>query len=156
MRVVEFRKAMDTQSFKTYSAKPAEVAGVWYVIDGENQVVGRLASKAASLLRGKHKPEFTPHVDMGDFVVIINADKVRLTGSKEEKKEYFSHSGYPGGSKVTTPRVVREKKPTFIVENAVKGMVPKNRLGRKLLKKLKVYAGSEHPHEAQQPVAIEL
>jgi len=156
MEVFQLVGSMDTQSFKTYSAKPAEVAGTWYVIDAENQVVGRLATKAATLLRGKHKPEFTPHVDMGDYVVIINADKVRFTGNKEAKKEYFSHSGYPGGSKVTTPRLVREKKPAFIVEHAVKGMLPKNRLGRQLLKKLKVYAGAEHPHEAQQPVAIEL
>ncbi len=147
---------MDTQSYKTYSAKPAEVEGKWYVIDAENQVVGRLASRAASLLRGKHKPEFTPHVDMGDYVVIVNADKVRFTGSKEVAKEYFSHSGFPGAAKVSTPRLMRERKPTFIVENAVKGMLPKNRLGRLLLKKLKVYAGAEHPHEAQQPVSIDI
>jgi large subunit ribosomal protein L13 len=126
------------------------------VIDAENQVVGRLASKAATLLRGKHKPQFTPHIDVGDFVVIINADKARFTGNKETQKEYFSHSGYPGGQRVATPRQVREKKPTFIVEHAVKGMMPKNRLGRQMLKKLKVYAGGEHPHEAQKPVPIEL
>lgn len=147
---------MNANSFKTFSAKPAEVAREWYVIDAENQVVGRLASKVATLLRGKHKPTYTPHVDTGDYVVIINADKVRFTGDKEREKEYISYSGYPGGQKVTTPEKVRVKKPTFIVENAVKGMLPKGPLGRKMFSKLKVYAGSEHPHEAQNPKPLSL
>lgn len=147
---------MDANSFKTFSAKPAEVTREWYVIDAENQVVGRLASKIATVLRGKHKPTFTPHVDTGDFVIVINADKVRFTGSKETVKEYLSHSGYPGGQKVTTPEKVRVKKPGFIVESAVKGMLPKGPLGRKMFGKLKVYAGAEHPHEAQNPKPLSL
>jgi len=142
---------MNVNSFKTVSAKPAEVVREWYLIDGENQVVGRLASKIASLLRGKHKPSFTPHVDTGDYVVVINADKVRFTGLKETKKEYFRHSGYPGGVTITTPKMMRDKRPTFILEKAVKGMMPKGPLGRSMLKKLKTYAGPEHPHEAQTP-----
>ena len=147
---------MDTTSYKTLSAKPAEVERAWHVIDAENQVVGRLASRVASLLRGKHKPNYTPHVDMGDFVVVVNADKVRFTGGKEDDKQYFSHSGYPGGVKTITPRKVRAKKPTFIVENAVRGMLPRTKLGRQMFKKLKVYAGPDHPHEAQQPQPFEL
>jgi len=142
---------MNVNSFKTVSAKPAEVVREWYLIDGENQVVGRLASKIASLLRGKHKPSFTPHVDTGDYVVVINADKVRFTGLKETKKEYFRHSGYPGGVTITTPKMMRDKRPTCILEKAVKGMMPKGPLGRSMLKKLKTYAGPEHPHEAQTP-----
>ena len=147
---------MDVNSYKTVSAKGAEVVRAWHVIDGENVVVGRLASKVASLLRGKHKPSFTPHVDTGDFVVVINADKVRFTGLKENKKEYFRHSGYPGGVTTTKVKDMRAKKPTFLVENAVKGMLPKGPLGRSMYKKLKVYAGSEHPHEAQQPEIIQI
>lgn len=142
---------MDANSFKTFSAKPAEVQRDWYVIDAENQVVGRLASQVAAILRGKHKPQFTPHVDTGDYVIVVNADKVRFTGKKELEKEYISYSGYPGGQKVRTPNEMRDRKPTFIVEKAVKGMLPKGPLGRQMLKKLKVYAGAEHPHEAQQP-----
>ncbi len=147
---------MDANSFKTYSAKPQEVERVWYVIDAENEVVGRLASQIASVLRGKHKPSFTPHVDTGDYVIVINADKVRFTGNKEGNKEYFHHTGYPGGAKVTTPKLVRPRKPTFIVENAVKGMLPKGPLGRQMIRKLKVYAGPTHPHEAQQPRELSL
>jgi large subunit ribosomal protein L13 len=151
---------MDHNSFKTYSAKPAGTPGAveakWHVVDAENQVVGRLASRVATLLRGKHKPEYTPHVDTGDFVVVVNAEKARFTGAKETAKEYFRHSGYPGGVTLMTPKEARDKKPTFIVENAVKGMLPKNRLGRQMLKKLKVYAGPEHPHAAQQPEPLEL
>jgi large subunit ribosomal protein L13 len=151
---------MDHNSFKTYSAKPPGTPGgveaKWYVVDAENQVVGRLATRVATVLRGKHKPAYTPHVDTGDFVVVVNAEKARFTGAKETAKEYFRHSGYPGGVTTMTPRVAREKKPTFIVENAVKGMLPKNRLGRQMLKKLKVYAGPEHPHAAQQPEPLEL
>lgn len=142
---------MDVNSFKTVSAKPAEVVREWHLIDGENQIVGRLASEIATLLRGKHKPSFTPHVDTGDYVVVINADKVRFTGLKETQKEYFRHSGYPGGVTLSTPADMRSKKPTFILENAVKGMMPKGSLGRSMLKKLKTYAGPDHPHEAQNP-----
>ena len=147
---------MNTQSFKTFSAKASEVEHAWHVVDAENQVVGRLASQVAAILRGKHKPTYTPHVDTGDFVVVINADKARFTGNKETDKVYFRHTGYPGGVKTTTPRETRTKKPTFIIENAVKGMLPKTKLGRQMIKKLKVYAGAEHPHEAQQPEPLEL
>ena len=147
---------MDINSFKTYSAKPAEVNRAWHVIDAEGLVVGRLASRIASVLRGKHKPQYTPHVDTGDFVIVINADKVRFTGSKEVQKEYFSHTGYPGGVKLRTPKEMRVKKPTFIVQNAVKGMLPKGPLGRQMLRKLKVYAGPSHPHQAQLPQELSL
>lgn len=147
---------MDVNSFKTYSAKASEVERDWYVVDAENAVVGRLASRVAAVLRGKHKPSFTPHVDTGDFVVVINADKVRFTGKKETDKQYFSHTGFPGGEKLRSPKEMRQRKPTFIVENAVKGMLPKGPLGRQMLKKLKVYAGTEHPHGAQQPTELSL
>lgn len=147
---------MDINSFKTASAKPHEVERTWHVVDAEGEVVGRLASKVAAVLRGKHKPSYTPHVDTGDYVVVINAEKARFTGNKEADKEYFRHTGYPGGGRTTTPAETRTRKPTFIVENAVKGMLPKNRLGRQMLSKLKVYAGSEHPHEAQQPQPLAL
>lgn len=147
---------MDVNSFKTVSAKPAEVEREWFVVDAENMIVGRLASKVASILRGKHKPSYTPHVDCGDFIVVINADKVRFSGKKETDKEYFRHTGYPGGVRIRTPEEVRVKKPTFLVQNAVKGMLPKGVLGRQMFTKLKVYAGSDHPHEAQQPKALEL
>ncbi|PID60524.1 MAG: 50S ribosomal protein L13 [Ignavibacteriae bacterium] len=123
----------------------------WHVIDAENVVLGRLATKAASVIRGKHKPIFTPNMDTGDFVIVINADKVKVTGKRAQMKSYFSHSLYPGGAKVKSFAEMKEKKPEFIIHNAVKGMLPKNRLGRKLIKKLKVYSGSEHPHAAQQP-----
>ena len=142
---------MDVNSYKTVSAKPKEVQRDWWVVDAENVVVGRLAARIATILRGKHKPIFTPHVDCGDYVVVINADKARFTGKKETEKEYFSYSGYPGGEKTRTPEEMRRRRPEFIVENAVRGMLPKNRLGRQVFKKLKVYAGTEHPHEAQQP-----
>lgn len=147
---------MDVNSFKTYSARPADVDHKWYVVDAENQVVGRLAARIATILRGKHKPQYTPHIDTGDYVVVINAEKVRFTGLKEQQKNYFKHSGYPGGVTLRTPEELRTKKPTFILENAVKGMLPKGPLGRQMLKKLKVYAGTEHPHEAQQPEVLEL
>ena len=147
---------MDINSYKTASAKPAEVERAWHIIDGENVVVGRLASKIASILRGKHKTSFTPHVDTGDFVIVINAEKVRFTGLKETKKEYFRHSGYPGGVTLTSVKDMRAKKPTFLLENAVKGMLPKGPLGRGMIKKLKVYAGTEHPHEAQQPTELKI
>ena len=147
---------MDVNSFKTLSTKPADVERAWYVVDAENMVVGRMASRIAAILRGKHKPTFTPHVDTGDFVVVINAEKARFTGRKEADKQYFRHSGYPGGVRLRSPRQLRETKPTFIVENAIKGMLPKGPLGRSMYRKLKVYSGSEHPHEAQKPEKLEL
>lgn len=142
---------MDINSFKTFSAKPADVERKWFVVDAENQVVGRLATQIATVLRGKHKPSYTPHVDTGDFIVVINAEKARFTGQKETQKEYFRHTGYPGGVKLMTPKEAREKKPTFIVERAVQGMLPKTKLGRQMATKLKVYAGTDHPHQAQNP-----
>lgn len=142
---------MDANTFKTYSAKPSEVERDWFVVDATDQVVGRLASQIAAILRGKHKPSFTPHVDTGDFVIVVNAEKVRFTGNKETQKQYFSYSGYPGGERQRTPEEMRERKPVFIIQNAVKGMMPKGVLGRAMLTKLKVYEGPEHPHNAQQP-----
>lgn len=124
------------------------------MVDAKDQVLGRLAAKVASVIRGKNKPVFTPNMDTGDFVVIINADKVRVTGKRENQKEYFSYSGYPGGAKFRSYAVMMAKKPEWVVENAVKGMLPKTRLGKKLIKKLKVYAGESHPHSAQKPVEL--
>ncbi|MCL6495260.1 MAG: 50S ribosomal protein L13 [Ignavibacterium sp.] len=126
----------------------------WYLVDAKDQVLGRLASQIAKIIRGKNKPTFTPNMDTGDFVVVINADKVKLTGKRPELKQYIRHSGYPGGQKITSVREVKQNKPEFLVENAVKGMLPKNRLGRKLIKKLKVYTGEAHPHSAQKPEPI--
>lgn len=145
---------MQTDSYRTQSTRPADVERSWYIVDAENMIVGRLASRVATILRGKHKPSFTPHVDTGDYVVVINADKVRFTGAKETDKEYFSYSGYPGGESLIPPKEMRSRKPTFIVENAVRGMLPKGKLGRHMFTKLKVYAGAEHPHEAQQPETL--
>ncbi|MBN2935123.1 MAG: 50S ribosomal protein L13 [Clostridia bacterium] len=136
---------------KSYIAKPAEVERKWYVIDAEDKTLGKIASEVASILRGKKKPIYTPHVDTGDYVIVINAEKVRVTGKKEEQKIYKSHSGYPGGLKETTLRELRAKKPEEIIRHAVKGMMPKGKLGRQMFKKLKVYAGPEHPHTAQNP-----
>ncbi|MCY4205914.1 MAG: 50S ribosomal protein L13 [Bacteroidetes bacterium] len=147
---------MDIQSYKTRSIKSTEVQRKWFVIDAEQAIVGRLATRVASILRGKHKPSFTPHVDTGDYVIIVNADKVRFTGNKEDAKLYYRYSGYPGGLKSRTVRVMREKKPEHLVRHAVKGMLPKGPLGRQMLKKLKVYATAEHPHEAQQPEKLSL
>lgn len=147
---------MDVQSYKTVSAKPAEVERQWWIVDADQQIVGRLASRVATILRGKHKPSFTPHVDTGDYVVVINAEKARFSGAKETAKTYFRHSGYPGGVRVRTPKEMRASKPEFIVQNAVRGMLPKGPLGRRMLKKLKVYAGPDHPHEAQKPASLEL
>jgi large subunit ribosomal protein L13 len=124
------------------------------VVDAENVVVGRLAARVATNLRGKHKPEYTPHMDVGDYVIVVNADKVRFTGKKETEKTYFRHSGYPGGIRQRTPKEVRETHPERIVEQAVKGMLPRTKLGRQLYKKLHVYAGPDHPHEAQQPQTL--
>lgn len=140
---------------KTYSAKPLEVERKWYLIDAEGEILGRLATKVANILRGKNKPEYTPHVDTGDFVIIINAEKIQVTGKKETDKKYYRHSGYPGGLKVASFKELMEKNPAAAVEKAVKGMLPHNTLGDEQFQKLKVYAGSEHPHAAQQPIAIE-
>lgn len=147
---------MNTTSFKTYSAKPGDVEQAWHVVDAENVVVGRLAARVASILRGKHKPEYTPHMDVGDYVVVVNADKARFTGKKETDKVYFSHSGYPGGISSRTPKEMRAAHPERIVEMAVKGMLPRTKLGRQLYKKLHVYAGPDHPHEAQQPQPLDI
>jgi large subunit ribosomal protein L13 len=138
----------------TFSAKANEVQRQWWVIDAADQVLGRVAVKAANLLRGKEKAIFTPHVDTGDFVIVINADKVRVTGKKETAKSYMSFSGYVGGHKSETFKARRARRPELLVESAVKGMIPHNRLGRQIFTKLKVYSGSEHPHFAQQPVAV--
>ncbi len=147
---------MDTLSYKTVSANKTTVNKEWVLIDAENEAVGRLASKAAKLLRGKYKANFTPHVDCGDNVIIINAEKVTLSGKKWTDKEYVRHSGYPGGQRTTTPEELMAKKPTAIVEKAIKGMLPKNRLGAAIFRNLYVYAGTEHPHEAQQAKEIKL
>jgi large subunit ribosomal protein L13 len=136
---------------KTYSQKASEIQRDWYVVDASGQVLGRLATQIATLLRGKHKPTFTPHLDGGDFVVVTNAEKIRVTGRKAEQKVYYRHTGYPGGLKMTSYKMMREKHPDRILRQAVKGMLPKNRLGRRLMTKLKIYAGPHHPHAAQQP-----
>lgn len=141
---------------RTFTPKPGDVERSWYIIDATDVVLGRLASQAAQLLRGKHKPVFAPHVDAGDFVIIINADKVALTGNKREAKLAYRHSGYPGGLKAQSYEQLLEKHPTRAVEKAVRGMLPKNALGRQVLSKLKVYAGDTHPHAAQQPVPYEI
>ena len=141
---------------KTFSAKPLEVKREWYVVDAADKILGRLASEIALRLRGKHKPEYTPHADCGDFVIVINAEKVKLTGNKMTDKVYTRHTGYPGGQRFATPADYLAKKPTFLIEKAVKGMLPKTRLGDKLLSNLKVYAGAEHPHAAQNPKTIKL
>lgn len=141
---------------KTFSAKAQEIERQWHLIDAENQVVGKVAEKAAVLLRGKDKPQFTPHVDTGDHVIIINAEKSVFTGQKETQKTYTSYSGYIGGHKSETAKTRRSRRPELIIESAVKGMIPHNRLGRQMLTKLYVYAGSEHPHEAQQPKPLSL
>ncbi len=141
---------------KTFSAKAHEVERKWYVIDAENKVLGQVAVEAANLLRGKKKPIFTPHVDTGDHVVVINADKVRLTGNKENAKIYTRYTGYVGNQKVETPKKVRARRPELLVERAVRGMIPHNKLGDVIAKKLHVFAGAEHKHEAQNPEAYEI
>ena len=141
---------------KTFYAKPHEVEREWLLIDAEDQVLGRVAAKAAHILRGKHKPIFTPHVDTGDYVIIINADKIRVTGNKASENRYYRHSGYPGGLKFESYAEAMQKHPERVIEHAVKGMLPKNTLGRAQGKKLKVYAGPDHPHAAQNPRKIEL
>lgn len=147
---------MDTLSYKTYSAKKDDIDKQWKLIDAEEQPLGRLASRVATILRGKDKPIFTPNMDTGDNVVVINAEKVKLTGKKLQQKEYFRHTGYPGGERFTSAEEMMEKDPAFLIMNAVKGMLPKNKLSRKLMTNLRVYAGPVHPHEAQQPEKIEL
>lgn len=145
---------MDTLSYKTISANKATVQKEWVIIDAENQIVGRLCSEIAKIIRGKHKPSYSPHVDCGDQVIVINADKIRFTGAKMTDKVYIRHTGYPGGQRFASPKEVLAKNPRGIIESAVKGMLPKNRLGRKMFHNLYVYAGTEHPHEAQQPKEI--
>lgn len=147
---------MDTLSYKTISANKATVDKQWILIDAENEVLGRLAARAAMILRGKHKTSFTPHCDCGDNIVIINAEKFKLSGNKMTDKQYVRHTGYPGGQRFSTPAELLRKKPISIIEKAVRGMLPKNRLGRALFKNMHVYAGSEHPHEAQNPQIINL
>lgn len=145
---------MDTLSYKTISANKATVQKDWVVVDAQSQVLGRFASEVAKILRGKHKPNFTPHVDCGDNVIVVNAGKVRLTGKKWDDKVYVRHTGYPGGQRIATPKILMQKSEITMVEKAVRGMLPKNRLGRKLYTNLYVYAGPEHPHTAQQPKEV--
>ena len=147
---------MNTLSYKTISANKATVVKEWVVIDATNAVLGRFSSEVASMLRGKHKPSFTPHVDCGDNVIVINAEKVRLTGNKMNDRVHFSYTGFPGGQKELTPAAMMARNPTSLIEHAVRGMLPKTRLGREVFKNLHVYAGNEHPHEAQKPKTIEL
>jgi large subunit ribosomal protein L13 len=141
---------------KTYVTKPKSVEPGWFIVDAEGKTLGRLASRIAVILRGKHKPEYSPAVDVGDFIVVVNAEKLRVTGRKMQQKKYYRHSGYPGGLSEVTLEEQLEKHPTRVIEAAVRGMLPRNRLGRKMFKKLKVYAGPEHPHQAQQPKPLEL
>ena len=141
---------------KTYSVSASEIERKWYVVDARDRVLGRLASEVARILRGKHKPTYTPHLDTGDYVVVINAGQVRLTGRKADQKTYFRHSGYMGGEKLVPFRRMMKHHPERVVERAVKGMLPKNKLGRKMFKKLRVYPGPEHPHESQAPEPLEL
>ena len=141
---------------KTYMANPDKIERKWYVVDASEYTLGRLASEVAKVLRGKNKPEFTPHVDTGDYVIVVNAAKVKLTGKKLIQKTYFRHSGYPGGSSFTQAGHMLEKRPERVVEMAVRGMLPKNKIGRAQLKKLKIYTGTKHPHQAQQPELLEI
>lgn len=141
---------------KTYSVKADDIERQWYLVDARDRVLGRLASEIARILRGKHKPAYSSHLDVGDYVVVVNAEHVRLTGKKESTKRYFRHSGYMGGDKSIPFERMRERRPEWVVERAVKGMLPKTSLGRKMAKKLRVYAGPEHPHESQSPEVLEL
>ena len=147
---------MNTLSYRTESANESTVRKEWVIVDAENEVLGRLATKVARMLRGKLKTNYTPHFDCGDNVIVINAAKVILTGNKMNDKEYVRHTGYPGGQRTATPRELFAKKPTAVVEKAIKGMLPKNRLGAQLFRNLYVYAGTEHPHQAQQPKEVKL
>jgi large subunit ribosomal protein L13 len=141
---------------KTYSAKPGEITRRWYVVDADGKTLGRLATVIADVLRGKTKPEYTPHVDTGDFVVVVNAERVAVTGNKLDQKRYYRHSGYPGGLRSRTLREQLDRRPTEVIRKAVKGMLPRNRLARQQLTKLKIYAGPEHPHQAQAPEPLKL
>jgi large subunit ribosomal protein L13 len=147
---------VNTLSYKTVSANKATVNKKWILVDAENEVLGRLATKVAKIIRGKYKTDFTPHVDCGDNVIVINAEKIKLTGNKVEEKVYIHHTGYPGGQRFATPKQLLKRKPEAIIEKAVKGMLPKSKLGSALNRNLFVYAGSEHPHQAQQPKAVNL
>jgi large subunit ribosomal protein L13 len=141
---------------KTWTAKPGEVTREWYLVDADGQTLGRLATRIADTLRGKNKPQYTPHVDTGDFVVVVNAEKVAVTGNKLDQKRYYRHSGYPGGIRSRTLREQLDRRPEEVLRKAVKGMLPRNRLARRQLTKLKIYAGPEHPHEAQAPKPLEV
>ena len=141
---------------KTFTLKAKDIKKNWYLIDAKDQVLGRLSTRVAQLIRGKEKPEFTPHLDMGDFVIVVNADKIKVSGNKGEDKVYWRHSGFPGGGKETSLNELRNNFPDRVITNAVKGMLPHNRLGRKMLKNLKVYVDENHPHEAQEPIKIDL
>ena len=141
---------------KTYSAKPGEITREWYLVDADGKTLGRLATQIADTLRGKRKPQYTPHVDTGDFVIVVNAEKITVTGNKLDQKRYYRHSGYPGGLRSRTLREQLDRRPTEVLRVAVKGMLPKNRLARQQITKLKIYAGPEHPHEAQNPKSLEL
>ena len=141
---------------KTYTPKESEIQRDWYIVDAEDAVLGRLSSQIASILRGKHKPQFTPNLDAGDFVVVINAEKVRVTGAKDQQKMYYRHSGYPGGLRSMTFQEMIDRHPERVIQIAVRGMLPKNALGKRMLKKLRVYTGPEHPHHGQQPATLEI
>lgn len=154
--LIKYKFIVESLSYKTVSANKATAQKEWLIVDAEGQNLGRLASKVAVLLRGKHKPSYTPHVDCGDNVIVINAEKINLTGNKLEEKTYIRHTGYPGGQRVLTAKVMQEKNPALLVEKAVKGMLPKNKLGAQLFRNLNVNVGVEHKHEAQQPKAVNL
>lgn len=145
---------MNTLSYKTISANEGTVTRNWYLVDAEDQALGRMSSQIAHILRGKNKPYYTPHVDCGDYIIVINADKVKLTGNKWTGRKHFTHTGYPGGQKELSPKAIFQKKPEAVIENAVKGMLPKNKLGNAMYKKLFVYIGTEHPHLSQKPKKI--
>lgn len=146
---------MSTISYKTFTATPDTIFKKWFLVDAEGKTLGRLSTEIARLLRGKHKPEFTPHMDTGDYVIVVNAEKIKLSGNKLTQKQYMRYTGYPGGERFNTPAERLENKPTFVLEHAIKGMLPKNKLGRKLFTNLHVYAGPVHPHSAQKPEKIE-
>jgi len=141
---------------KTYTPKESEIERKWYVVDAEDAILGRLSTQIATILRGKHKPQFTPHLDAGDFVIVVNAEKVRVTGAKELQKTYYHHSRYPGGMRSTTFNEMIERHPERVIHTAVRGMLPKNALGKRTLRKLRVYAGPDHPHSGQQPAKLEI
>ncbi len=147
---------MDTNSFKTISLNRATVKKHWVIVDADSRILGRMASEVAKMIRGKHKPSYSPHVDCGDNIIVINADKIRLTGNKWDDKKYVRHTGYPGGQRIESPKSIKAKSSTILIEKAVKGMLPINRLGRQLFKNLYVYEGAEHPHEAQNPKEVKL